>query len=404
MSTPTQPSENAAGAVWLVARREIAARLASKAFRIMTVVMVLAVVAFVLVLKLAGSQGPGRATVGLTAPVAELAAPLVSVGAAVGQDIDVSTVDQSAGEQRVRDGELDALVTGSPDALRVVVREGLAPSLGNALSVLARQIALNDEIERLGGDPAAVSAAVESAGYEVQALEPGREFDVQRLVIGIVVGVLVYIGLLVWGQLVAQGVVEEKSSRVVELLLTTIRPWQLMLGKVVGIGLLGLVQLVLIGAVGVVAGLVTDTLTFPAGLAAGIVGWAVAWFLLGYLAYALIFAALGALVSRQEDVGGVTAPLLMVIIIPYVLGISILPADPDNGLLAILSVIPLFAPTIMPIRIAMGTAQTWEIAASVTLTVAMIVLLVWLAGRIYGNAVLRTGSRIRLRDALRSAT
>jgi ABC-2 type transport system permease protein len=161
---------------------------------------------------------------------------------------------------------------------------------------------------------------------------------------------------------------------------------------------------VLIAGVGVGAGFATDTLTFPAGLAAEIAGWAIVWFLLGFVAYALIFAALGALVSRQEDVGGVTAPALMVIIIPYVLGISVLPSDPGNNLIAILSIVPLFAPTLMPVRIALGVAEPWEMALSTALTVGFIVLLVWLAGRIYGNAVLRMGSRVNLRDAFRSTS
>jgi ABC-2 type transport system permease protein len=116
-----------------------------------------------------------------------------------------------------------------------------------------------------------------------------------------------------------------------------------------------------------------------------------------------MFASLAALVSRQEDVGGVTTPALMLIILPYVLGISILPADPDNALLALLSLVPLFSPTIMPMRIAMGVAPAWQIALATALTVGLAIVLVWLAGRIYGNAVLRMGSRIRLRDAFRSA-
>ncbi len=404
MTGPDLDSSGAGGSVWLVARREIAARLASKAFRIMTLVMVFSVVAFTLVLKLASSQTAGTAAVGFTPAVADLAEPFVPVAHAVGQDVAVSTVDQSTGEQRVRAGELAALVTGTPDALRVVVREGLSPGLDAALSVLVRQAALNEQIVRAGGDPTEVAAAVDAATFEVRTLEPPREFDLQRLVIGVVAGVLVYIALMIWGQLVAQGVVEEKSSRVVELLLTTIRPWQLMLGKVVGIGLLGLGQLLLIAVIGVGVGLATDTLTFPAGLAAGLVGWAIVWFLLGYLVFALIFAALGALVSRQEDVAGVTTPAIMVLVIPYVLGISILPADPANQLLAWLSLVPLFAPTLMPMRIAMGVALPWEIALATTLTVLLVVALVWLAGRIYGNAVLRMGSRVRLRDAFRSAT
>jgi hypothetical protein len=159
---------------------------------------------------------------------------------------------------------------------------------------------------------------------------------------------------MLYGQLVAQGVVEEKSSRIVEILLTTIRPWQLMLGKVFGIGLIGLLQLGITAVVGVGAGLALDAFTFPTQIATTAAIWAVVWFLLGYLVYALLFAALGALVSRQEDVGGVTAPALMAIILPYVLAISILPGDPDNHFMAILSQIPFFLPMIMPMRIGAG--------------------------------------------------
>jgi ABC-2 type transport system permease protein len=283
------------------------------------------------------------------------------------------------------------------------VKQDLSPSLRTALTVLVRQIVLNQQIVQAGGDPAAVNRAVESASFAVTSLQPPRQIDVQRLVFGLLVGVLVYAGLMIYGQLVAQGVVEEKSSRVVELLLTAIRPWQLMFGKVFGIGLVGIGQLLVITVAGVAAGTATHVLTFPPGLAVGLVGWAVVWFLLGYFVYGLTFAALGALVSRQEDVSGVVTPALMVLIIPYVLGISILPGNPESPLIAALSVVPLFAPTLMPMRIGIGVAPAWEILVALGLTVGMAVLLVWLAGRIYSNAVLRMGSRIRVRDAFRSS-
>jgi ABC-2 type transport system permease protein len=238
---------------------------------------------------------------------------------------------------------------------------------------------------------------------DVRTLQPPREFQTQRFVLSIIVGILVYVALLIYGPLVAQGVVEEKSNRIVEILLATIRPWQLMLGKVVGIGLTGLLQLGVVVAVGIGAGVAAKTINFPTSIAATIAIWVVVWFLLGYVAYAMIFAGLGALVSRQEDVSGVIAPAMTFIIIPYVLGISILPSNPDNGLLAALSLIPLFSPTLMPMRIALGVAPVWQLILSAGLTALMIVGLVWLAGRVYGNAVLRTGSRVKLRDALRAA-
>ncbi len=261
--------------------------------------------------------------------------------------------------------------------------------------MLARQIAFNDEISSLGGNPAAVNSAVNSATVSVQALEPAAEFQTQRLVIGIIVSIIVYIAVMLYGQMVAQGVVEEKSSRIVEMLLTTIKPWQLMVGKVAGIGLVGLGQLALVAIVGVASGVMSGDLDFPTSLAIGAAGWAVAWFLLGFTLYALMFAALGALVSRQEDVGGVTAPAMMLIILPYVAGISILPADPENKLMAMASLIPFFAPMLMPMRIALGVAPAWEVAVAVRLTILLIVGMVWLSARIYRNAVLRTGSRVK---------
>jgi ABC-2 type transport system permease protein len=387
--------------VWLVARREITTRWAMKSFRITTVVLLLIVVGFPFLMKIIG--GDSGSTVAFTPSAAAVQQPFVSVAGAVGQTVTVSTVESAAGEQQLRDGSLDALVTGTPDALQVVVRKDLAPGLADAFAVLARQVALADQIDSLGGNPGTVAAAVDSATFGVRSLEPQSEFQTQRLVFGIIVGILVYMALMIYGQTVAQGVVEEKSSRVVELLLTTIRPWQLMLGKVTGIGLLGLGQLLVIAIAGVASGIATDTLTFPTNLAVGLTVSAVLWFLLGYLVYALMFAGLGALVSRQEDVGGVVAPALILIILPYVLGISVLPADPDSELMRWMSIVPFFAPTLMPMRVAMGVAPTWEVVLASALTVLLIVVLVWLAGRIYGNAVLRMGSRVRFRDALRAA-
>jgi ABC-2 type transport system permease protein len=172
-------------------------------------------------------------------------------------------------------------------------------------------------------------------------------------------------------------------------------------GKVLGIGAVGLGQMTLTVGVGVAAGFLADAYTFPSSIASGLAAWAVVWFLLGYLMYALVFASLGALVSRQEDVGGATAPAVMLIVLPYIAGITILPADPDNELIALLSVIPFFAPMLMPMRIALNVAPAWEIALSLGLTVLTIAALAWFAGRVYRNAVLRTGAKVKLFSALR---
>jgi ABC-2 type transport system permease protein len=388
----------AAQVIRLVVGREVSTRFRSKAFKIATVANLVVVIGFVLVFKLIGG-GSGDA-VGFTPSAQPLADPLVSVARALGETVDPSTVDEETGERQVRDGELDALVTGTPERFEVIVKQDLSSDLRDAFSVLARQIALNSEITELGGDPAAVNAAVDAADIEVRSLQPAREHQGARIALAIIAGVLVYVTILMYGAMVAQGVVEEKASRIVEILLTTIRPWQLMLGKVVGIGLIGLVQLGLTAVVGVGAGVVFDAFDFPTSVAGGAAIWAVVWFLLGYLVYALQFAALGALVSRQEDVAAVTAVPTMAIILPYVLGVSVLPYDPDNELATVLSLFPFFSPMIMPMRIALDAAPAWQVFLSVVLTCLLIAALVWFGGRVYRNAVLRMGSRVKLREAL----
>ena len=159
-------------------------------------------------------------------------------------------------------------------------------------------------------------------------LNPPDPHRGQRLAVGVIAGILVYVALMLYGQAVAQGVVEEKTSRIVELA-DGHSPWQLLLGKVVGIGVLGLGQLILVGVAGVLTGVRTHALTLPGSVAAGALVGAIVWFLLGYLAYALMFAAVGALVSRQEDVAGAVAPLTILIVVPYVLGVSTFPTIPE---------------------------------------------------------------------------
>jgi ABC-2 type transport system permease protein len=387
-------------AVSLVAGREIRTKMRSKAFIITTVATLVLLIGFALVMKTAG--GGSDATVGFTQQNAALAQPLKTVADTVGESVDTQTVpSEQAGRDKVADESLDALVVGDGQTVRVVVKKDIDDGLRNAFNVLAGQVALNQEITRLGGDPTQVNAAVADASVEVEELEEPYPYDPQQLVLGIIAGVLIFMSLQINGQMVAQGVVEEKSSRVVELLLSTIRPWQLMAGKVLGIGLVGLVQMAVIGGGGMAAAVALDVLTISTDAAVGTVVWLVVWYLLGFLMYSLVFASLAALVSRQEDIGGVIAPALMFVILGYVLGISVLPSNPDNSMVEGFSLIPVFAPTMMPIRLAMGGVPAWEAALSVGLVVALIPALVWLAGKIYANAVMRSGARVKLTDALR---
>ena len=389
-------------AVQLVASREVTTKMRSKAFIITTIATLVLLIGFALVMKLSG--GESDETVGVTQETQALAEPLKATAGRIGQSVDTTVVSEEEGRKQVADGTLDALIVGGADGqLRVVVEKDLDGDLEDSLTVLAGQLALNQEITELGGDPAQVQASVANASVDVEPLEDPYPYQPEQLVLGIIAGILIYMSLLLNGQMVAQGVVEEKSSRVVELLLSTIRPWQLMAGKVLGIGFVGLVQMVVVGGGGLVAALALDVLSIPVSAAIGTVVWLIVWYLLGFVMYSLVFAALGALVSRQEDVGGVITPALMFVIVGYVIGISVLPSEPDSTLAEVLSVIPVFAPTLMPMRLAMGGVPVWEAVVSVGLVIALIPLLVWLAGRIYANAVMRSGAKVKLRDALRPA-
>ncbi|WP_462188500.1 ABC transporter permease [Frankia sp. CcWB2] len=403
---PDDAAQGSGRVIRLIARREIVTRTRSRAFQITTGLFVLGIGAMVVLMSLTGGSSASR--IALTAVDSRQAATVEAAARSLGEDVEVRAVaDRAAGERAVLDGDVDAFVrvvaasgAAGNAVYRVVVKKELGDRLASVLSLAARQVALERQVVGLGGDPAVVGRAVSAATVQVSALRPASERDGARLLLGLFSGGLIYLSLLIFGPAVAQGVIEEKTSRVVELLLATVRPWQLMAGKVIGIGAVALGQLTLIGVIGVSLGLATGQLDIPAGIAIGSVALALLWYLLGFAVYALLFAAAGALVSRQEDAGGVTAPMILLIIVPYVLGISVLPGSPDSGLILALAMIPLFAPVLMPMVIGIGSVAGWQVVVAMALTLALIGALVWLAGRVYGNAVKRGGTRVPIREAL----
>ncbi|WP_421735087.1 ABC transporter permease [Cellulomonas sp.] len=397
---PTLVEISDGAAVRLVAGREISTRFRSKAFIWTTIALVAAVVLGGVLLNLVSSQSDTTQHVGVLPEAAAVSEQLVATGAVTGTTVETQEVASSDdGEALLKDGTIDALVT-STDPLAVVVHTELPDRLAPVFASLAQQEALSSAVTDLGGDPGEVGREIAQATPDVTALEPEPEQDSAQIVAGFVAGILLFISLMTAGQLVAQGVVEEKASRVVELLLATVRPWQLMAGKVLGIGVIGLIQVVLVVGAGAGTALalgLVDTSSIDLGATAL---WVVIWFVVGFTMYALALGALAALVSRQEDVGSVTAPVLALMMIPYLIGVSIAPWDPTNPLVVWLSFVPFCSPLLMPMRIALGEVEAWEVALALGLSLALIPVLVWLAGRIYSHAVLRSGGRIKLKDAL----
>ena len=387
-------------AVRLVAKRELNTRLRTKSFVIGTAV-ILVVFAGYSLLQATLLGDAGRSKIGLSGQATGISDQLKTVAQQLGRDVETITVTSPAeGRKQVEKGDLDALLSGSASDLQVLVKSDLDKQLHAALNSIAQQQVLNAKLLEAGLDAPQVLNAISTATVKVTSITPPDPDRDQRLVIGLVMVFLLYLSITTYGTLVAQGIVEEKSSRVVEILLSTLRPWQLMLGKVLGLGLTGLIQLVILAGAGLGMATATGTLTLS-GVATSTVLWGLLWYVLGFFLYATIFAGTGSLVSRQEDVQSVVTPVMMVLIGGFVVGLSLLQQSPGGTATTALSLIPLLSPVLMPGRIAAGSVSDLQVGLSIVLTLAAIALFTWLGGRIYHNAVLRMGSRVRLRVALR---
>jgi ABC-2 type transport system permease protein len=401
--------------VYLVARREFLTRARNRVFAISTILAIAAVGGYallqLLVLDRISSTPTPTFTVGFTTDAGVLAQPLQATGAALGARIHVMDVgDQGSGESLVQSGTLDALVTGTPASPRVIVESGLDSTLGSALNVAVKQATLDAQLRSAGLDPAAVQARANAASIKVQVLQPARPNGYQQPIVGLVVAFALFLFLQIYGAQIAQGIVAEKASRVVEILLATVRPAQLLVGKVLGIGLVGLLQLVVVGAAALAITLPTHVLTIPA-VAAGAVAGGLLWSVLGFLLYGLLLAMVAAPVSRTEEAQSATLPVVLLLGVGWVLALTlVLPQEvtlqsggtPSSGTTtatAILSVIPAFAPVLMPIRIAAGDAPASQLVLAVALVLASIAGAAWAASRVYANSVLRFGARVPLMQA-----
>ncbi|WP_324650666.1 ABC transporter permease [Georgenia sp. H159] len=390
-------------AISLVARREVKARFFTKSNLISLAVMLVVIVAGVIVLDYFMNRDDDTAdfTVGVESPVSELEPLLVASGTAQGMSVDVEELSRADAETRLAD-DLDAFLAGDPTRPEMLVEEQADQQLLALVTGAVQAHALAVEISDLGGDPQAVNEALAQAVPQVTHVSPDEadQFGPQYLVSILAISLLLF-ALIGSGSLIAMGVVEEKTSRVVEILLATIRPSQLLAGKILGIGIVGLAQVVILGggafatmaATGLFAGLEID------------LGWTMLllllWFLLGFAVFALLFGGFAALVSRQEEIGAVTTPLMFLLFIPYYLAMFMVSADPDSTVVRVLSQIPFFSPFMMPVRDVYGGVETWEMLLAIAIAAATIPLLVWVSARVYRRGVLHTGGRMKLTEALR---
>jgi ABC-2 type transport system permease protein len=385
----------------LTARRELVERIRrDRSFVISTLVTLGIVAAIIFVPKLLGSDDPTEFDVGLVGPASQpLGQILTAQAETAGIRINLQQPASPAeAEVAVRDGKLDLAVIDGRELVAEAEPDEQLSLLVQAASGAARA---QQTLQSAGVPPAEIQAVLAPPPLPVRSLEPVDEDARSKRTIATVAVFLLYGQLIGYCFAVAMGVVEEKSTRVVEVLLATVRPVQLLAGKIIGIGLVGLIQLAIIGVIGLVIAVAANAITLPPD-AAGTIGSVLLWFLLGYAFYSSMFAVAGAIVSRQEELQNTATPLNLLMIASFFIAFSSSVTGADSTLARVSSFLPPVAPLVMPLRIAGGDAATWEIALSLAIMLVSIVAVVLLAARLYEGAILRTGARVKLGDAWRS--
>ncbi|MBL3688142.1 ABC transporter permease [Leucobacter zeae] len=354
---------------WLVAEREITTRLRSKAFLVSTGILLLLVLASVLFSGfMAKSGGFGDATrVAAVGSAQQVLAPLDGEGLEV-----TDAPDRAAASQLVLDGEVDAAVVPGGDTpvdLTVIANEEAPTSVVQALS----------------------------AAPTVELLAPSDTNPMLAYFIAIGFGIVFMMSAVTFGSTIAQSVVEEKQTRIVEILLATVSARTMLAGKIIGNSILALAQVVAITALASVGMLATGQDLLLGELGSSLI-WFGILFAFGFVLLAGLYAALASLVSRQEDIGSVTSPVMMLVMLPYV---AVIIFNDNPQALAIMSYIPFSAPVGMPMRLYLGTAEWWEPILSLGVLCVSIAIVLWIGARIYSNSILRTGVRVKLADAIK---
>jgi ABC-2 type transport system permease protein len=329
--------------------------------------------------------------------------------------------DPTAAQKDLEAKKLDALlvVTRDPTTkdLAFILRTDI-PRDGRPVATIgtaAASLQIEDRLFRAGTSTAALRAPYT---FQVEAVTPGSEVgksvssEISSSLLSTGLIVLIFMAIITYGIWVAMSVAEEKGSRVMELMLNATTPLQMLTGKVIGNGAAGLTQYGVI-LVAIVAGLLaqgpihklvvgTDAGQAFGGLNPVVLAAFVILFILGFLMYSLLYAALGSLVSRQEDVQSATSPLMTLIMIGYFMSVFGLQAI-DETWVKVASFVPFFSPYLMLARVSTGHVELWEFALSVLLLLVSIGVALFVAARIYSAGVLLYGQRVGLRQLLKMA-
>jgi ABC-2 type transport system permease protein len=389
--------------VGLIAAREIGVRLRAKSFRILTGLLVVLILAIGVLGRLASGGGDDVTVVGVAGPVpAGFAAAAEATAERFGGEIEVTDVEVTgaddvvgAARRALEGGDAEVVVLGEE---RRVVYDG---DVDDEVQAVVQQAWSSAEIRQAlvdsGLSPDEADQVAAPTPLAATPLDGEDEDEGLAVLTGTLAAVLLFLSLQTFGNYVLVGVVEEKSSAVVELLLVRVRADQLLAGKVIGIGAVALLQFVLAVTAGLAALAVSGT-DVPGEIWSA-VPLTTVWFLGGYALYSTLFALAGALVSRQEEAQAAAAPILTAMIGSYVV-IYLFGYTPESAASRFLSVLPPVSPFLMPMRMTAGAASVVEVAVALVLLFGATVAAWKLASRIYEEVLLRRGSRIAWREVL----
>ena len=394
--------------VWIIARREFTERSKSRVFRgVLVGLSLLIIVGIFGVSLLVGRSDTTSLGVGGDSPaglVDEIAASAEAMGADV-VVIEYPTADRAT--QAIESGEVEAVLV---DGHTIVSQSG---SSGTVMSILssAAHVAVRREIATALGlseaDMVSILAPVQIDVIQLEPEEPEEPNQEAKAVASFASALVLLTTIMMFGQFVAMGIVEEKQNRIVEVILSRAKSSSLVVGKVLGIGALGLVQVGVLGIAAVI-GLMLAPLPELDGLDITSVGltavfWLIFWFVLGYLLYSFMYATVGATISRQEDMQSVAFIPAISIMPAYLMMVFSIESGPGPWV-RIASMVPIWSPILMPFRINVGDAAAWEVAVAVLLVILTIAILVRIGSRVYRGAALRTGARVSLLEAWRSGS
>lgn len=405
--TPGRPKRAAPSTLLLVLQREIRTRGRSGAYIISTVLTLLLVLGLIIVPTFFGGSTTTY-RVGLVGdgnqPIIDTASALADAGpqeSAEETTIETRTFDDiAAAETAVEDGEVDAVIVDGGE-LVVATTGGFG---GSDVQSLLQQAAGTQQVETLvGGDRATqVVDALTTDALQVRALS-GQEAGENEGRAWIAYGglVLTYMVILTYAVWTLNGVTEEKSNRVIELLLATARPWELLAGKILGISLLGLGQFVVTIVAAVVAIRVTGAFDLPV-VPVDMIATLMLWATLGFGMYMVLSGAAGALASKTEDAQNAMTPITLMAVGSFFLSFVVLDA-PDGPAAVIGTFVPFTAPFVIPIRAAFQVLPLWQHLAAIAIALAAIVILLHIGGRVYAGGALQFGGRLKWREAFRRA-